>query len=282
MPGLFGVTPMETRVAEVTVSKVDPEILPDVAEIVVEPVATALASPSEPAALLMVPAAMMDDSHVTMVDTSCVVLSENVPVAVNCCCVPVAILGLAGVTARAMSVAEVTVSVVDPEISPDDAVIVVSPAAMPDAVPLVPEVSLIVATALSDDVQIVDSVSSCTVLSVNVPMAVNCCVVSMAMLGLAGVIAIETSVAGVTVTSAYPNTLSNCAVIRASPELFAMVCPGLRLVSAAATDGDDVAIPTPSSPDAISTVSTSDEVHMTDDVRSFVVLSEYIPIAVNC
>ena len=45
---------MDTSVAEVTVSVVDPDLPPDVAVIVVEPAATDVARPLEPAALLMV------------------------------------------------------------------------------------------------------------------------------------------------------------------------------------------------------------------------------------
>jgi hypothetical protein len=82
--GLVGVTTMDTRVAGVTVRVVDPEILPELAVIAVEPAASALANPLEPAALLMVPTAVVAELQVTVVVRSCVVLSENVPVAVNC------------------------------------------------------------------------------------------------------------------------------------------------------------------------------------------------------
>jgi hypothetical protein len=76
MLGLFGVTAMDTRVAEVTVSEVDPDMLPDVAVIVAEPAAIALANPSEPAALLIVARNSADESQVTAVVRSCVELSE--------------------------------------------------------------------------------------------------------------------------------------------------------------------------------------------------------------
>jgi hypothetical protein len=273
--GLVGVSTIEARVAEVTVRVVDPDMLPDVAVIVVEPVSTEVVKPLEPDVLLMVATNSADEYHVTDVVISCVVLSENIPVAANHCVVPFPILGLVGVTARETRVAEVTVSVVEPEIPSDVAVIVVKPAATPVAVPLDPEISLIVATAAFDDIQFVDAVRSCVVLSENVPVAVNCRVVSMARLGLDGVTAIEISVAGVTVTCAVPDIFPHCAVISASPGCMAIVCPGLRLASAApSTEKDDVVVPTPFPPDAISTVSTSDEVHMTDEVRSVVVLSE--------
>jgi hypothetical protein len=74
--GLVGVSVMETSVAGVTVSVEIPEILPDVAVIVVEPVATELANPLEPAALLMAATAAVEEFHITVVVRSCVVLSE--------------------------------------------------------------------------------------------------------------------------------------------------------------------------------------------------------------
>jgi hypothetical protein len=49
---------------------------PDVALIVVEPVATAKANPLEPAALLIVTTPVLDELQVTAVVRFCVVLSE--------------------------------------------------------------------------------------------------------------------------------------------------------------------------------------------------------------
>ena len=128
MLGLLGVTEMDTSVAEVTVSVEVPEMLPEVAEMPVVPAATELANPLEPAALLMAATAVSDELQVTVVVRSCVVLSENVPVATNCWFVFLTMLGLVGVTAMETSVAEVTVSVVDPDMSPHFAVIFVLPA----------------------------------------------------------------------------------------------------------------------------------------------------------
>jgi len=76
MLGLAGVTAMDTSVAEVTVSTVDPDIFPDVAVIVVEPAATEVASPLDPAALLMDATLPVDEFQVTAVVRFCVVLSE--------------------------------------------------------------------------------------------------------------------------------------------------------------------------------------------------------------
>ena len=67
---------------------------------------------------------VFDELHVTVVVRSCAELSENMPVAVNCWEVPFAIVGLVGVIWIDVSVAAVMVSVVDPEILPERAVIV--------------------------------------------------------------------------------------------------------------------------------------------------------------
>ncbi len=74
---------METRGAGFTVSEVDPVMLPDAAVIVVVPAEIEVARPLEPAALLTVATPVLDELQVTCAVRSCVVLSENVPVAVN-------------------------------------------------------------------------------------------------------------------------------------------------------------------------------------------------------
>lgn len=130
MPGLVGVTSMDTSVAGVTESVVDPVMLPDAAVIVVEPGATAAADP-----LLTVATPVLDELQVTDAVRSCVVLSVNVPVAVHCCAVPLAIEGLVGVTAMDTSVAGVTESVLHPDLLPHLAVIVVLPTVLPVTCP---------------------------------------------------------------------------------------------------------------------------------------------------
>lgn len=79
-----GVTLIDTSDAGFTVSVVEPEMLPDAALIVVVPAATDVASPYEPAALLIVATPVLDELQVTVFVRFCVVLSEYVPVAVNC------------------------------------------------------------------------------------------------------------------------------------------------------------------------------------------------------
>jgi hypothetical protein len=78
-PSVFVVGASHVKVTTpppVTVSKVVPAMLPDVAVIVVEPAATDVANPLEPAALLIVATPEADEFQVTDVVRSCVELSE--------------------------------------------------------------------------------------------------------------------------------------------------------------------------------------------------------------
>ena len=76
MLGLVGVTATDDSVAAVTVRVVVPETVPSVAVIVVDPTATDVASPLEPAALLIVATGAFEELHATKDVISCVVLSE--------------------------------------------------------------------------------------------------------------------------------------------------------------------------------------------------------------
>ena len=144
-----------------------------VAVIVVVPAATGVALPLLPAVLLIVATDGTDELQVADVVRSCVVLSENVPAALNCSVVPRPMLGLAGRTAIDTSVAAVTVRVVEPEMSPDKAMIVVVPVPTEVALPLLPATLLMVATDGTDELQVTDVVRSCVVVSEKVPVALN-------------------------------------------------------------------------------------------------------------
>jgi hypothetical protein len=111
MLGLVGETDIDTSITGVTVSVVDPDMLPDAAVTEAEPADTEEASPDE----LIFAAAVLEEFQLTCVVMSCVVSSENVPMAVNCWTVPSAMLALEGVTVRDSRVALVTVIVVEPE-----------------------------------------------------------------------------------------------------------------------------------------------------------------------
>jgi len=81
---LLGVTPIDTKVAGVTLSGVEPETLPSNAVMVVEPCAAAVATPFEPLALLTLAMLVADELQLTAEVRFCVVPSVYVPVAVNC------------------------------------------------------------------------------------------------------------------------------------------------------------------------------------------------------
>jgi hypothetical protein len=140
-----------------TVRGVEAEIAPKVAVIVDEPSATPVTTPFVPCTLLMEAVAGVAELQVTEAVMSWVVLSENVPVAVNWSVDPSPTVGLSGV--MAMDESDFTVITVDPE-TPRVALIVVEPAARALATPRVPDVLLIVATALFDEPQRTSVVTS--------------------------------------------------------------------------------------------------------------------------
>ncbi len=183
MTGLAGVTAMEDRVAEVTVRVVLPETVPEVAVTVVVPAARAVARPL----MLTVATNGLDELQVTCADISWVVPSENVAVAVNCWVVSPGMLGLAGVTSMEDRVAEVTVRVVLSEIDPEVAVMVAVPAVRAVTTPLL----LTTATEVSDELQVTSLVISPPGAPANVPLAVNCWVDPVGMIGLSGVTVME-------------------------------------------------------------------------------------------
>jgi hypothetical protein len=251
-------------VAAVTVRLVDPDTLPDVAVIVVEPDATDVADPLEPAALLIVATPVLDELQVTDTVRFWVELSEYLPVAANCCLVPLPMLGFAGLIEMDTSVAGVTVRPADPDMLPDAAVTVVEPVATAATKPLEPAALLTVATPTLDELQVTAAVRFCVVLSEYVPVAANCWAVPLATLVLAGVTVMKTRIAGVTVNVDEPYTPPDVAVMVAEPtdtELAKPLEPAALLMDA--TDPDE-------------------ELQVDLAVRSCVVLSEYNPVAINC
>ncbi len=244
-----GVTAIDTSVADVTVSPVDPVIPSTVAEIFTGPGLTAVASPL----LLIVAHVVSDDFQVTPDVKISVDLSDNVPVAVNCSVLPVARLVFAGVTAMDTSVADVTVSPVDPVIPSNVAEIVTGPGLTAVASPLL----LIVAHVASDDFRSPPKSRSPSTCRTMFPSS-NCSVLPVARLVFAGVTAIDTSVADVTVSPVDPVIPSNAAEIVTGPGLTAVSSPLLIVAHV-----------------------VSDDFQVTCDVRSSVV-SDNVPVAVNC
>ena len=87
---------IDTSAAGVTVSVVLPDTDPDVAVITVEPAVNTLASPE---LTFTVATAGVLEVQVTLLVKSAVLVSEKVPVAVNCCVTPSGTLGILGATA---------------------------------------------------------------------------------------------------------------------------------------------------------------------------------------
>lgn len=104
MLGLVGVTWIDESVAEVTVNVVLPDTEPEVAVIVAVPKTAEVASP----ALLTVATEVEEELQVTVAVRSWLVLSEKMPVAMNCLVVPRAMLGFVGVTSIEASVFALT------------------------------------------------------------------------------------------------------------------------------------------------------------------------------
>jgi hypothetical protein len=126
--GLTGVTAIETTTAGFTINVAAFEVTPPKAAIMeAVPSPLAVASPCDPAALLMVAIAASDVVHVAKVVRSWDAPFDKLPAAVNCSVVPRAPDAAAGVTV--MDVTPAAVRVVVPEIAPKVAVIVVEPVA---------------------------------------------------------------------------------------------------------------------------------------------------------
>src|ERR1700694_3549140 len=137
------------------------------------------------------------------------------------------IVGFAGVTAIDDSVAAVTVNVVEPTTAPLVALIVDVPTFHAVANPA----ALIVAFAGVPDDHVTLPVRFCVELPLNVPVAVNCCVFPAATDGFAGVTAIDTSAAAVTVNIVDPATLPLVALIVEVPTFRVVAKPAALIVA---------------------------------------------------
>jgi hypothetical protein len=209
MAAIAGFTVIETMDAGVTVSTVDPLVPPKVAVIVAVPVARDVPS----AFALTVAVAEFPEVHVAVAVRSWELPSVKLPVAVNCCVVPNAIDGPDGLTAMDTSAAVVTVKVVEDRIDPDAADTVQVPLAMLVANPCLSDALLMAAIELSDEVHWTEPVISCVLWSLKVPVAANCWVVPRGIDWIAGLMAIEINVAGVTVKMVEPPMLAAVAAI---------------------------------------------------------------------
>ena len=222
--GFAGLMLMETRRAVETVSPVDPLIAPKSALIVLLPVATLVSRPW----LLMVAAAGFEEVQTTEAVTSCVLLSLNVPVALNCFVVPTAMVEFAGVTAIEIKVAPEIVSDAVPLTDPALAVIVATPVPTLVARPVESTVAM-----EEDEEDQVNDWSHCVLPSSKFPTAVNCCVVPSAMDGVAGVTEIEMRCAATTVKVVLSVNEPTVAVIVVDPAATVAAKPELLMVATA-------------------------------------------------
>jgi hypothetical protein len=138
-----------------------------------------------------------------------------------------AIEGFAGVTAIDCNVAAVTVRTVEPLIDEDVAVIV----EVPTPAPLASPEALIVAVVVVPDDHVTVDVRFCVEPSLNVPVAVNCCVAPLAIDGFAGVTAIDCNVAAVTVSKVEPLMDDDVAVIVEVPTPAPLARPAALIVA---------------------------------------------------
>ena len=149
----------------VTVKLVESLIEFKLAVMVVVPAPALVAKPLLPEILLIVATDVTEELHSTAVVSSWLVLLLSVPVAVNCWVVPSEMEVLSGVTSSDTRTGAVTVSVVEPLIEPDVAVMVVLPVATLVASPWLPEVLLMVATPEFDELHCAVVVRSWVLLS---------------------------------------------------------------------------------------------------------------------
>ena len=148
-----------------------------------------------------------------------------------------------------------TVRPVEPLVEPKVAVTVVLPEATLVASPW----PLIMATAGLEELQTTDAEISSVLLSLNEPVAVNCLFVPTTIVELAGVTAMETRLAPVTVSDAVPLTEAEVAVIVVVPVPMVVANP---VASTVATELEE-------------------DVQVTDG-KSWVLPSSKLPTALNC
>ena len=266
----MGVTATDTRRAAVTVSVVEPE-MPDagsVAVTLVVPGESVAARPFVEGAFDTDATEAFEDAQVRVPVRSCVEAFVYVPMAVNCVDKPSGVEGTAGVTAIETRRAAVTVSVVEPEVplAGSVALITVDPTVSAVVSPAEPAAFEMLAVGGTEDCQLTVAVRSCVVLSVYVPVAANWCVRPTGSDGVAGVTAIDTSCAAVTVSVVVPERPED---------------PSVALIVA---DPIPAPVATPFDPAVLENRVTaeSEDPQVTVPVRSRVVESVYVPVAVSC
>src|ERR1700675_3491394 len=159
----------------------------------------------------------------------------------------------AGTTFNPITTGGVTVRLAVPVKDPAVALIVAGPTARATAAPL----RLTLAIAGPADVHLTAFVRFCTLPSLYVPVAVNCCVSPAAIEALAGVTATEARTGEVTVNLDVPCTVPEAAVIVVLPTIKPLARPAALIV---ATGG-------------------ADELHVTNELKSCVLPSVCVAVA---
>jgi hypothetical protein len=260
MLGFCGETVRFTSCAGVTVNEVVPETLPQVAEMFAYPTARPEARPCVLVLLLTVATVGSEELQCTDDARSCVVPSLKLPLALNCCVVPRGIDEASGEIVIDSSTVEVTVKVAVPVTLPEDATMRVSPGAIVRAIPD----SSMVATAGELELHATTLVRIFVVESLYTPVAVYCWSVAGAMLQFAGLTVMDTNTAGLTVNTVEPETDPKVAEMLVVP-VFILLARPLVL-----------------SPLLIVATVPSEELQCAVAVRSCVLRSVKVPVAVNC
>src|SRR5580704_14229335 len=110
----------------------------------------------------------------------------------------------------------------------DDVAVIVE---VPTPAPLARPVVLIVAVVVVPEDQVTLDVRFCVEPSLNVPVAVNCCVAPLVIDGFAGVTAIDCSVAAVTVSKVEPLMDDDVAVMIEVPTPAPVASPDALIVA---------------------------------------------------
>ncbi len=226
MPGVVGDNEIEVIVLDVVTVSVAVPLTPLTAAVtIVEPAATAVASPVE----LTVATAVFAAVQLAVELIFAVEPSLYVAVAVNCCVAPTAMLVVTGDNEIAVIALDVTVSVAFPVTPLSDAVTGVEP----DATAVANPAELIVATAAFPVVQLAVEVILAVEPSLYVAVALNCLVDPAAALAVPGDTEIAVIVFGVTVRVAVPLTPLIEAVTVVEPAAPAVARPGELTVATA-------------------------------------------------
>lgn len=223
--GFAGEIVMETSFTLETVSVVEMLTDPNIAVIVVLPVERLEANPR----FVIVATAGVEELHSTDCVMSCVELSLNVPVAVNCFVALFGIDEFAGVIARETSVAAVTVTEVLADTLPEVMLTVEVPGPTASANPF-----WSIASTLAELDDHNAETKTCVLPSSKFPTAVNCCCVPAAIVTFVGVKVMVCRCAGTTVITEESVNVPTVAVMVVVPAASVVASPLLSIVAALA------------------------------------------------